>query len=57
MLCAIGQNQALYDKDFIPMYPDQIFYDKVNIKLGPADKKTLESFVQVFLRNTLTQTG
>jgi hypothetical protein len=47
MLRAIGRNQALYDKDFIPTYPDQIFYDKVDIKLGPADKRTLESFVQV----------
>ena len=57
MLRAIGRNQALYDKDFIPTYPDQIFYDKVDIKFGPADKKTLESFVQVSSRNTLTQTG
>jgi len=47
MLLAIGRSQALYDRDFIPTYPDQIFYDKVDVKLGPADEKTLKSFVQI----------
>ena len=47
MLRAIGGTQALYDKCFIPAYPDEIFYDKVKMKLGPADRRTLGSLVEV----------
>ena len=46
MLRALGGTQLLYDKKFMPEYPSQILFDKIDMELRPADKKILECFLK-----------
>ncbi len=47
MLRALGGTQLLYDKKFMPEYPSQILFDKIDMELRPADKRNLECFLKV----------
>ncbi|PIL22475.1 hypothetical protein GSI_15163 [Ganoderma sinense ZZ0214-1] len=37
MLRALDGKQLLYDESFMPKYPSQILYDKIDMELRPAD--------------------
>ncbi|KAI1793394.1 ferritin-like-domain-containing protein [Ganoderma leucocontextum] len=47
MLRALGGTQLLYNKSFMPEYPSQILFDKIDMELRPADKKNLECFLKI----------
>lgn len=47
MLCSLDGKQALYDKCFMPTYPSEILFDKIPMKLQPANKENLECFLKV----------
>ncbi|KAM5533430.1 hypothetical protein V8D89_012868 [Ganoderma adspersum] len=47
MLRALGGTQLLYNKKFMPEYPSQILFDKIDMELRPADKKNLECFLKI----------
>lgn len=47
ILRALGGTQLLYNKSFMPEYPSQILFDKIDMELRSADKKNLECFLKV----------
>ncbi|EIW65207.1 uncharacterized protein TRAVEDRAFT_42584 [Trametes versicolor FP-101664 SS1] len=47
MLCSLDGKQALYDKCFMPTYPSEILFDKIPMKLQPANKENLECFLKI----------
>ncbi|EKM50629.1 uncharacterized protein PHACADRAFT_263998 [Phanerochaete carnosa HHB-10118-sp] len=47
MLRALDGTQKLYDNNFMPTYPSQILFDKVDMKLQPANKENLECFLKI----------
>lgn len=47
MLTALDAKQSLYDSAFMPTYPSQILFDKIDMKLQPANKENLECFLKV----------
>ncbi|KAI0641115.1 ferritin-like-domain-containing protein, partial [Trametes meyenii] len=47
MLVALGGEQRLYDKSFMPTYPDTILFDKIPMELRPANKENLEWFIKI----------
>ncbi|KAF8208005.1 ferritin-like-domain-containing protein [Mycena galopus ATCC 62051] len=47
MLRSLDGVQTLYDRDFMPTYPSQILFDKVDMKLQPANKENLDCFLRI----------
>ncbi|KAI0641122.1 ferritin-like-domain-containing protein [Trametes meyenii] len=47
MLVALGEKPKLYNKSFMPTYPASILYDKIPMRLAPADKENLECFLKI----------
>ncbi|TBU46322.1 ferritin-like-domain-containing protein [Dichomitus squalens] len=47
MLAALGGTQPLYDKLFIPTYPSEILFEKIEMALRPANKENLECFLKI----------
>ncbi|KAI0668651.1 ferritin-like-domain-containing protein [Trametes maxima] len=47
MLVALGGKPKLYNKSFMPTYPASILYDKIPMRLAPADKENLECFLKI----------
>lgn len=46
MLRALNGTQKLYEHSFMPVYPSKILYDKVDMKLQPANKENLDCFLK-----------
>lgn len=55
MLCSLDGKQALYDKCFMPTYPSEILFDKIPMKLQPANKENLECFLKVSPMSRLSE--
>ncbi|KAI0027078.1 ferritin-like-domain-containing protein [Vararia minispora EC-137] len=47
LLRALNDIQTLYDKKTMPTYPSHILYDKIDMKLRPADKENLDCFLKI----------
>ena len=49
ILRALGAEQKLYDKKFIPVYDgnNRLLYDQINLNLEAAEKPLLETFIKV----------
>jgi hypothetical protein len=50
MYTAVGGTDKLYDPKFVPRYPMELLYQKVDLELAAATKKNIENFLKVRIR-------